>query len=177
MFVGVWYLVLVVFFQYFVYLFILFVSLFVLPTVTLVDTFQKWLISQQPLIRKHSYLNHSYPGGWLVFILWLQSQDDLSLGWLKGAKIRNRYNQVPHLPPGHCMGNWQNPKKTPHTRRQRGQPFPNTWPQGCKNRHHNMAKTKTYNIKKNPQKKHRLRTVNKKITWGLKPVSWCQLHP
>ena len=25
--------------------------------------FHKWSISQQPLIRKHSYLDHRYPGG------------------------------------------------------------------------------------------------------------------
>ena len=35
--------------------------------------FLKWGISQQPLIRKHSYLDHKYPGG-LAFIPWLVPQ-------------------------------------------------------------------------------------------------------
>ena len=46
-----------------------FVRLFVLPSVTwnlrqsFALKFLKWCISQQLLIRKHSYLDHSYPGG------------------------------------------------------------------------------------------------------------------
>ena len=47
-----------------------FVRSFVLPSVAriLLQSFAlkflKWCISQQLLIRKHSYLDHSYPGGW-----------------------------------------------------------------------------------------------------------------
>ena len=47
----------------------LFVRSFVLPSVTwnlrqsFALKFLKWCISQQLLIRKHSYLDHSYPGG------------------------------------------------------------------------------------------------------------------
>ena len=47
----------------------LFVRLFVLPSVawnlrqSFALKFLKWCISQQLLIRKHSYLDHSYPGG------------------------------------------------------------------------------------------------------------------
>ena len=37
-----------------------------LDTCLLCSRFSK-LISQQPLIRKHSYLNHRYPGNWLSF--------------------------------------------------------------------------------------------------------------
>ena len=46
-----------------------FVRLFVLPSVTwnlrqsFALKFLKWCISQQLLIRKHSYLDHGYPGG------------------------------------------------------------------------------------------------------------------
>ena len=46
-----------------------FVRSFVLPSVTwnlpqsFALKFLKWCISQQLLIRKHSYLDHSYPGG------------------------------------------------------------------------------------------------------------------
>ena len=51
-----------------------FVRSFVLPSVTwnlrqsFALKFLKWCISQQLLIRKHSYLDHSYPGG-LAFSL------------------------------------------------------------------------------------------------------------
>ena len=48
----------------------LFVRLFILTSVTFknlhqsfVSKFLKWCISQQLHIRKHSYLDHSYPGG------------------------------------------------------------------------------------------------------------------
>ena len=46
-----------------------YVRSFVLPSVTwnlrqsFALKFLKWCISQQLLIRKHSYLDHSYPGG------------------------------------------------------------------------------------------------------------------
>ena len=46
-----------------------FVCSFVLPSVawnlrqSFALKFLKWCISQQLLIRKHSYLDHSYPGG------------------------------------------------------------------------------------------------------------------
>ena len=56
----------------FVRLFVSFVRSFVLPSVawnlrqSFALKFLKWCISQQLLIRKHSYLDHSYPVG-LVF--------------------------------------------------------------------------------------------------------------
>ena len=40
------------------------------------------------------------------------------------AKIKNPYNQIPHLDTGHHMAKWRKHKKTSHTRDQRGQPFP-----------------------------------------------------
>ena len=40
----------------------------------------------------------------------------------KGAKIRNRYNQVPHLTQDTKKKN--NNNKTSHTREPRGEPFP-----------------------------------------------------
>ena len=55
-----------------------FVRLFVLPSVTwnlrqsFASKFLKWCISKQLLIRKHSYLDHSYPGG-LAVTPWSQT--------------------------------------------------------------------------------------------------------
>ena len=55
----------------------IFVCSFIRDSVSFVELLQnfmlmflKWVISQQPLIRKHSYLDHRYPGG-LAFIPWL----------------------------------------------------------------------------------------------------------
>ena len=51
-----------------------FVCSFVSPFVELLQSFTlkllKWVISHQPLIRRHSYLEHRYPGG-SAFIPWL----------------------------------------------------------------------------------------------------------
>ena len=51
-----------------------FVCSFVSPFVELLQSFTlkllKWVISHQPLIRKHSFLDHRYPGG-SAFIPWL----------------------------------------------------------------------------------------------------------
>ena len=68
--------------------------------------------------------------------------------------------------PGYRIGKWQKHKKTSHTREPRGQPFPSRWSQGCKKqtRQYGKDKRKTQNNKKDPQKKHRLGMVSKKIT-------------
>ena len=61
----------------------------------------------------------------------------------KGAKIRNRYNQVPHLTQD-TNGKVTNSQKTPQTE-PRGQPFPSRWPQAHINRRaqrHSKHKTK-----------------------------------
>ena len=49
----------------------------------------------------------------------------------KKAKIRNRYNQVPHLTRA-TIWEKQKHKETSHTIEQRGQSFPSRRPQGCK---------------------------------------------
>ena len=78
---------------------------------------------------------------------------------------------------GHHNRKWQKHKKTSHTIEPRGQPFPSRWPQGCKEqtRQHNKDKDKTYITKNDPQKKHCLGTVCKKITGGLKYVKGTNL--
>ena len=55
----------------------------------------------------------------------------------KGAKIRNRYNQVPHLTQD-TNGKVPNSQQTPQ-REPRGQPFPSRWPQST----HKQTRTKT----------------------------------
>ena len=59
----------------------------------------------------------------------------------KGAKIRNRYNQVPHLTQDTQMYQWESDKFTVghHKREPRGQPFPRRFPQGA---HKGIANTR-----------------------------------
>ena len=61
----------------------------------------------------------------------------------KGAKIRNQYNQVPHLT------QWESDELTVrhHKQEPRGQPFPSRWPQGTfKQTHTKQKKTTTHHI-------------------------------
>ena len=73
-----------------------FVNLFVrsfirdsIPFVELLQSFTlkflKWSISHQPFIRKHSCLDHRYPGG-LAFSLWLLTPGSMPQG---GARDQN----------------------------------------------------------------------------------------
>ena len=48
--------------------------------------FLKWGISHEPLIRKHSYLDHRYPRG-LVFIPWLLTPRSMSQGGARGQNL------------------------------------------------------------------------------------------
>ena len=48
--------------------------------------FLKWGISHQPLIRKHSYLDHRYPGG-SAFIPWLLTPGSILKGEARGQKL------------------------------------------------------------------------------------------
>ena len=48
--------------------------------------FLKWGISQQPLIRKHSYLDHRYPGGW-AFSPWLLTPGSMPQGGARGQNL------------------------------------------------------------------------------------------
>ena len=77
-----------------------FVGLFVrtsIPFVELLQSFTfkqlEWSISHQPLIRKHSYLDHRYPGG-LVFIPWLLTPGSMSQGGVRGFSTFLLWNQL-----------------------------------------------------------------------------------
>ena len=95
----------------------------------------------------------------------------------KKAKIRNLYNQVPHL-------TWLRTsfgKVTKTTTRkhhiqesQEVSPFLTGDPKAARDRHSSITKT---NNKIKPQKKHCLWTVSKKITGGLELVSRYHPHP
>ena len=76
-----------------VYSFRLSVRMFIRDSVLSVELLQrfmlqflKWGISQQPLIRKHSYLDHRYPGG-SAFSLWLLSPGSMPQGWARSQKV------------------------------------------------------------------------------------------
>ena len=69
-----------------------FVRSFVLPSVawnlrqSFALKFLKWCISQQLLIRKHSYLDHSYPGG-LAFTPWPRTPGSMPPGGARGQNL------------------------------------------------------------------------------------------
>ena len=119
--------------------------------------------------------------GWHFGILYLETLSNIHT-WIlmlimkvkKEAKIRNWYNQVPNATQDTAWESDINHKKTSHTRKPRGQPFSNRWPQGCKKQacHYGEERQIT---EKDQQKKHHLGTVSKKITGGLKLVSWSPL--
>ena len=48
--------------------------------------FLKWCISQQSLIRKHSYLDHSYPGGF-AFTPWPRTPGSMPRGGARGQNL------------------------------------------------------------------------------------------
>ena len=79
------------------------------------------------------------------------------------AKIKNRYNQVPHLTQDTA---WESDKTQEDS--QEVSPFPTGDNKDARNRHDSIAKTNTSKKKKQI---HRLGLVHKKITGGLKPVS------
>ena len=82
----------------------------------------------------------------------------------------NQYNQVPHLTQDTVGESNKNTRKHHIQESQEVSPFPTGDHKATRNRHASMAKTDTNN-KKDPQKKHRLGRVSKKITEELKLVS------
>ena len=85
----------------------------------------------------------------------------------KKGNIRNRSNQVPHQTQNII---WKSEKKHKkhHKQEPRGQPFPSRWPAGRKEQTGQYERQiRNTNNKKNPQKKHRLDMLCKKITGGL----------
>ena len=89
----------------------------------------------------------------------------------KGAQIRNRYNQVPHLAE-HTNGKVTNSQLDTTNESQEVSPFPagdhKAHINRCEQRH-SKHKTEKKTIK-DPQKKYRLGTVSKIFSGGLKPV-------
>ena len=81
----------------------------------------------------------------------------------KKAKIRNRCNQVPHLTEDTIWESDKNTKKHHIQKSQEVSPSPAGDHKAARNRQDSMTKTNTNN-KKDPQKKHCLGTVSKKIT-------------
>ena len=79
------------------------------------------------------------------------------LGISKGAKIRNRYNQVPHLTQD-TNGKWQTPQQTQQTRAKRPAPPPPPQQATTKHtqtdKHKDTANTRQNKNIKDPQKKY-----------------------
>ena len=83
----------------------------------------------------------------------------------KVAKIRNRYNQVPHLTQD-PNGKVTNSQKTPQTRAKRSALSPAGDHEAHINRRaQNIANTRQNKNIKDPQKKYRLGTVSKIFYW------------
>ena len=83
----------------------------------------------------------------------------------KKAKIRNRYNQVPHLTQNTEWESYKNTRKHHIQKSQEVSPSPTGDHKASTNKHLVMAKTNTDNEKDPP-----LGTVSKKIARGLKLV-------
>ena len=78
----------------------------------------------------------------------------------KVAKIRNRYNQVPHLTKD-TNGKVINSQKTPQTRAKRSALSQQVTTKHINRRAQNIANTRQNKNIKDPQKKYRLGTVSK----------------
>ena len=83
----------------------------------------------------------------------------------KGAKIRNRYNQVLHLTQD-TNGKVTNSQKTPQTRAKRPAPSQQVTTKHTQtDAHKDIANTRQNKNIKDPQKKYRLGTVSKIFYW------------
>ena len=102
-----------------------------------------------------------------VPIQWFPVHKGLRVYFLKvsnGAKIRNRYNQVPHLTQD---TNGRHHKRGPNEG-QEVSPFPAGDHKAHINRHaQNIANTRQNKNIKDPQKKYRLGTVSKIFYWRV----------
>ena len=97
----------------------------------------------------------------------------------KGAKIRNRYNQVPHLTQG-TNGKVTNSQLDTTNESQEVSPFPTGDHKAHINRRIQMhlANTRQKKPIKDPQKKYRLGTVSKIFYWRDKTgLTVRQPHP
>ena len=100
-----------------------------------------------------------------------------SLKVRKKAKIRNRYNQVPHLSQDTIWNVTNTQENITNKRSMRPALFQQV-PTRLQWTDNTAWQTWNINIKKDPQKKHHLGSVNKYcFTGGLKLVAWYQPHP
>ena len=88
----------------------------------------------------------------------------------KAAKIRNRYNQVPHLTQDTTLESDENTIKQPK-QEPRGQPFPSRWPQGSNEQTRKHDKHKTLMTQMIHKRSTALERSVKYFTSRLKPVS------
>ena len=101
---------------------------------------------------------------WLLLFLFLPVEAHLRMEVSKGAKIRDRYNQVPHLTQD-TDGKVTNSQLDTSNESQEVSPFPAGNHNAHINRHaQRHSKHKTENIK-DPQKKYRLGRVSKIFYW------------
>ena len=91
----------------------------------------------------------------------------------KTAKIRSRYNQVPHLTQDTSLDKGKDTRNIPYKkyRYKTVWPFPSRWPQGCNDQTRQITKM----IHKRSTALER--SVQKNLTEGLKLVSWYKLSP
>ena len=88
-------------------------------------------------------LDRFYSANLTLFQMWIKTHRCLVCMWVKkAAKIRNRYNQVPHLTQDTT---WESDKNTfkHHKQDPRGQPFPSRWSQGSNEQTQKHDKHKT----------------------------------
>ena len=103
----------------------------------------------------------------IKFSIWIV---DLCCKVSKGANIRNRYNQVPHLTQD-TSGKVTNSQLDTTNESQKVSPFPAGDHKAHINRRtQRQIKHKTEKNIKDPQKKYHLGTLSKIYTGGLKPV-------
>ena len=128
-------------------------------------------------VMTRNYLDSKY-GTWVkgqgqnnqILVVWLVKVR-------KRAKIRNRYNQVPHLTQD---TNGESNKLTirHHKRKPRGLSFPSRWPQGInKQTRTKTQQTQDRNNIKDPQKSTGAERSVKCFTGGRKPVLRRQPRP
>ena len=108
-----------------------------------------------------------------VATIYMYAKTHLRTKVSNGAKIRNRYNQVPHLTQD-TNGKVTNSQKTPQTRAKRPAPPPPPQQATTKHTQTNVHKTQQTQDRTKTQKIHKRSTAlerpAKYFTGGLKPV-------
>ena len=95
----------------------------------------------------------------------------------KKAKIRYRYNRVPHLTQGTTWECDKNTRKHHTHESQEASPFPAGDHNAAKNRQESMTDTNKNKIKKIHKRSTALERSEKSFHWGVKLVLRYQTHP